>query len=212
MKRECGEKSTVSDRLTNVDAFIPFGSIVLGMRIRDWQDILNDVIDSDASPDEWRAVAGNRSSGLGEDLYLGHPSVGLFLLKTYTKNPFDVKGVGTKIARKIDDDIDPYLPTSNTARFAIQTPPSEPDLAKERFKRVQETVRVHADTPTTPDDFFTDLMDALESPAFGPMEFEPASRTSTLDSLAQTFDEAERLLNEDLESLIEDDGIDRGFM
>lgn len=43
------------------------------MRVRDWQDIVSDVVDSDADPDDWRAVAGDRASGLGEDLYLGHP-------------------------------------------------------------------------------------------------------------------------------------------
>lgn len=182
------------------------------MRVREWQDIVRDVIESDVEPEGWRAVAGNRSSGLGEDLYLGHPRAGLYLLKTYAKNPFAVRGVGTRIARKLDDEIGSYLPDDNESRFAIQSIPTDESGARDRMKRVEETVRVHADTPTTPDDFFEDLMTALDSPAFGPIVYEPTDRPSRLDRLATTFEEAETLLNEDLDDLIETDEVDRGFM
>jgi len=57
------------------------------MRVRDWDDILADVASDSTDPDGWRAVAGSRREGLGEDLYFGHPSVGVYHLKTYAKNP-----------------------------------------------------------------------------------------------------------------------------
>lgn len=47
------------------------------MRVRDWQDILKDVVESDADAGGWRAVAGDRNGG-----------------------------VGSRVARKIDDLID----------------------------------------------------------------------------------------------------------
>ena len=40
------------------------------MRVRDWQDILEDVVESDADPGGWRAVAGDRRGGPGEDMFL----------------------------------------------------------------------------------------------------------------------------------------------
>ncbi|WP_251331003.1 hypothetical protein [Haloplanus pelagicus] len=182
------------------------------MRVRDWEDILDDVSDGTADPDGWRAVAGQRRDGVGEDLYLGHPAVGVYHLKTYAKNPYDVRGVGTRVARKIDDDIDPHLPSEEFGgRFAVQSPPEDEEAAESAARRLAETVRVHAEAPTSPDDFFEDVMDAIDSPAYGPMSFELSDRPDGLDSLSETFDEAEELLDAELEDLIERDGVDRGF-
>ena len=94
------------------------------MRVRDWEDVVEDVVSSSGHPDDWRAVAGDRASGVGEDLYLGHPSAGVFHLKTYAKNPYEVRGVGTQVARKVDDGLADFLPTEDEAggRFAVQQP------------------------------------------------------------------------------------------
>jgi AcrR family transcriptional regulator len=182
------------------------------MRVRDWQDILDDVTDANADPDGWRAIAGQRQGGVGEDLYLGHPGVGVYHLKTYAKNPYDVRGVGAKVARKIDDGIDPHLPSEELRRrFAVQSLPEDEDEAESKARRLEETIKVHAEAPTTPDDLFRDVMDALDSPAYGPMEFALSDRSDDLDELAETFDEAEELLTAELDDLIERDDVDRGF-
>jgi hypothetical protein len=183
------------------------------MRIRDWTDILDDVAESDADAADWRAVAGRRAAGVGEDLYLGHPSRGLYQLKTYARNPYDVDGVGTRVARRVDEDLDPLFPARDdqAGRFAVRSGPEDEDHAEEMATRVEETVRVHAEAPTTPDDFFTDLMEAMDSPAFGPMEFELSERPEALEDLSETFEEADRLLSAELDDLIEADEIDRGF-
>ncbi|WP_224268711.1 hypothetical protein [Haloprofundus salinisoli] len=182
------------------------------MRVRAWQDILDEVTGDDSDAESWRAVAGRRREGVGEDLVLGHPSRGVFFLKTYAKNPYEIRGVGTRVARKVDDGIEPLLPTrESTGRFAVQNPPADDEHAKTMAKRVQETVRVHGDAPTTPDDLFTDLMEALDSPAFGPMEFDPGERPDALDGFADEFEEAERLLDAELDDLVEEDEVGRGF-
>ena len=184
------------------------------MRVRDWQDILSDVIEADADPDGWRGVAGRRRSGIGEDLYLGHPNAGVYHLKTYARNPYDLRGVGTRVARRVDGDIDPLLPrrdTDDAGRFAVRRPPEDEDAAKDMATRLEETVRVHAEAPTTPDDFFTDVMEALDSPAFGPMRFDVADRPDSLDDLSTTFEDAEDLLSAELDDLIDDDEVGRGF-
>lgn len=182
------------------------------MRVRDWQEIVSDVIDKDVDPDGWRGVSGSRSRGVGEDLYLGHPQAGMYQLKTYAKNPYKVRGVGTQVARKLDDEIGEYLPDDSTSRFAVQQAPSDESDAKSKAKRLEETVKAHASAPTSPDDLFTDMMDAIDSPAYGPMEFELSGRPDGLGSLASTFEEAEDILETEFEDLVEQDDINRGFL
>ena len=183
------------------------------MRVRDWTDILADVTERGDDPDAWRAVAGQRRRGVGEDLYLGHPSLGVFQLKTYAKNPYNVKGVGTQVARKVDGDIDSLLPRrdDSTGRFAVRGAPVDEEHAKSMATRLEETLRVHAEAPTTGEDLFTDVMEALDSPAFGPMEFELSERPDRLDDLSATFEDAEEVLNAELDDLLERDEVDRGF-
>ncbi len=182
------------------------------MRVRDWQDIVSDVVESDADPNDWRAVAGDRSNGVGEDLYLGHPRAGVFLLKTYAKNPYEVKGVGTQVARKIDDEIGSYLPQKNeNARFAVQQAPTDEDDAREKARHLEETIKAHSEAPTTPDDLFDDVMEALDSPAYGPMKYDQTRRPDGLDDLSTTFEDAEDVLNAELDDLVDTDGVSRGF-
>lgn len=180
------------------------------MRVRDWQDIVRDVVDANVEPADWRAVAGQRAGGIGEDLYLAHPNRGLFLLKTYAKNPFERRGVGARISRSVDEEIGSYLPEERDAMFAVRPGPDEDDL-EDRAREVEETLKAHADAPTTPGDLFEDMMRAMDSPAFGPLQFDPNGRPSPLDGLAGTFDEAEDVLGAELEELIDRDQIGHGF-
>ncbi|WP_135534268.1 hypothetical protein [Halostella pelagica] len=182
------------------------------MRVREWDDIMEDVVDKNVDPEGWRAVAGDRDGGVGEDLYLGHPSGGVFHLKTYAKNPFDVRGVGARVARNLDDEIGSYLPEeSETGRFAVQSPPDDEDEAKEQVTHLEEVIKAHQDAPTTPGDLFDDVMEAIDSPAFGPMEYDQYDRPDELEDLSTTFEEAEDLLETEFEELVDDDGVGRAF-
>ena len=196
-----------------IDRLIHVFTNVSGMRVRDWQDILTDVTEGDRDPEGWRAVAGQRQRGVGEDLYLGHPAAGVFHLKTYAKNPYELQGVGTRVARKVDEDLDPLLPrrTDDDGRFAVQRPPESENEAQSMATRIEETLKVHAEAPTTSEDFFTDMMEAVDSPAFGPMEYELSDRPDRLDDLADTFEDADDLLSKELDDLIDEAGVDRGF-
>jgi hypothetical protein len=182
------------------------------MRVRDWQDIMDEVVESNADPEGWRAVGGDRASGIGEDLFIGHPSAGVFQLKTYARNPYDVDGVGTRVARKIDDELDPLFPNQNDAQghFGVQQPPEDEDEAEEAVKNLKTVVETHADAPTTPQALFDDIMDAMDSPAYGPMDFENHDRPEKLDELTGTFEEAEELLDAELDDTI-DENVTRGF-
>jgi len=181
------------------------------MRVRDWQDIMEDVVESNADPDDWRAVGGDRAGGIGEDLYVGHPSVGVFQVKTYARNPYEVQGVGAEVARSIDDELDPLFPEEpDRGMFGVRQPVEDEDDAEDKATELEEIVRTHADAPTTPDALFEDVMDALDSPAYGPMEFDHHGRPEAMDDLADTFEEAEDLLDSELDDLV-DENVDRGF-
>jgi hypothetical protein len=179
------------------------------MRVRDWQDILEDVVESDADPGGWRAVGGDRTNGIGEDLYIGHPDAAVYQLKTYAKNPFDVQGVGTRVARRIDEDLDDLFPGEQSGRFGVQQP-IEADDAEDKATELEEVLKAHADAPTTPDALFDDVMETLDSPAFGPADVEFDDRPDELDGLSNTFEEAEQLLDAELDDLVEDT-VSRGF-
>lgn len=181
------------------------------MRIRDWDDIVSDVVDADVEPSGWRAVGGDRQSGLGEDLFLSHPSVGVYQLKTYAKNPASVKGVGTQVARKIDDDLAPLFPDEADARFAVNTPPEDEAAAESTAQQLEQVVKAHSDAPTTPEDFMDDVMDAMDSPAYGPIDFDQYDQPESLSSLTESFEDAQSVLDAELDDLIESDGVGRGF-
>src|SRR6056297_1421061 len=182
------------------------------MRIREWDDIVEDVVEQDVDPEGWRAVGGTRSGGVGEDLYVGHPRGGVYLLKTYAKNPYEVRGVGTQVARKLDDEIGSFLPEEDTdGRFAVQQPPEDEDDAEETARHVEEVVKAHADAPTTPDDFFEDLMTSMDSPAFGPIDFDNYGRPDAADELSDRFEEAEQLPDAELDDLADEDDVGRAL-
>jgi len=180
------------------------------MRVRDWQDIVEDVVESDVEPDDWRAVAGDRRGGIGEDMYLGHPAVGVFQIKTFAKNPFAVEGVGTKVARDIDEEIGTVFPDREAGRFAVTSPPADEEK-EDVARRVEEVVKTHAEAPTSGGDLFDDVMAAMDSPAFGPMEYDMYDRPDELESLSDTFEEAEDVLTTELDELVEESDVGRGF-
>ena len=181
------------------------------MQVRDWQDIVEEVVDSGADPEGWRAVAGDRSGGIGEDLYIGHPSTGVFQVKTYARNPYEVQGVGAKVARRVDDELDPLFPERGDApgHFGVQEPVDETEV-EDVATRLETVVETHAEAPTSPEALFDDIMDAMDSPAYGPMEFESRDRPAAMDDLTDTFEEAEELLEAEFEDVV-DDEVERGF-
>lgn len=193
------------------DTFFRVPHEIITMQVRDWREIVRDVVETDADPNDWRAIAGPREGGLGEDLYLSHPRSGVFLLKTYTKNPFERKGVGSRVARSIDDEIGAYMPERGGDRFAVHSQPATRCEAEARAERVQEALQKYAARPAGSDELFEDFMRAIESPAFGPLTFDPRNRPGSLDGLAGTFDEAEDVLDAEVDALIDEDELDRGF-
>ena len=77
------------------------------MKIRSRNNLLNDVIrDAKKYPKGWKAVIGKDENRFSNDYYIFNPNTGIYLLKEYQKNPFEIKGIGGKIARYVDDNIE----------------------------------------------------------------------------------------------------------
>lgn len=77
------------------------------MKIKSRNQVLNDVIqDGKKHPKGWKAVFGKDNERLSRDYYMFNPEIGIYLLKEYNKNPYEIKGVGGKIARHIDEEIE----------------------------------------------------------------------------------------------------------
>ncbi len=69
--------------------------------------MLNEVLkEAKSHPKNWKAVFGKDNHALSSDYYLYHPEVGLYFLKEFQKNMYEQKGVGGKIARQVDCDIE----------------------------------------------------------------------------------------------------------
>jgi hypothetical protein len=54
-------------------------------------------------------------------------------------------------------------------------------------------------------------MEAMDSPAFGPMDHDQYGRPEGMDGLSDTFEEAEELLEAEFDDIISDDGVGRSF-
>jgi hypothetical protein len=91
------------------------------LKIKNRNEILSDVIrDGKKYPDGWKAFFGYDNKRFSRDLYLMNNNSGLYFLKEYDKNPFETIGIGGKIARKIDENININLPKSHSKFGIIQ--------------------------------------------------------------------------------------------
>ena len=80
------------------------------VKIKNRHEILNDVIrDGKKHPKGWKAVFGEDKKRLSRDYYVFNPNVGIYLMKEYQKNPFETRGIGGKVARHVDENIENEL-------------------------------------------------------------------------------------------------------
>ncbi len=142
-----------------------------------------DVIDSDDDPDGWRAAGGDRARS-GTRTFISATRASASTTSRRTRGTVHGRGrTGDAFGRPVSA----------------------------RRRRGDGDDRGHADAPTTPDALFEDVMNAIESPTFGPVEYDGYGRPESLDRLAERFEEAETVLDAELDELIATDEIDRGF-
>jgi len=77
------------------------------VKIKNRNEVLNDVIrDGKKHPKGWKAIVGEDRNRFSRDYYILNRDIGIYFLKEYEKNPLEIKGIGGKIARRVDDQID----------------------------------------------------------------------------------------------------------
>jgi hypothetical protein len=77
------------------------------VKIKSRNKLLNDIIkDAKKYPKDWKAVIGKDENRFSNDYYIFNPNIGIYLLKEYQKNPYEIKGIGGKIARYVDENIE----------------------------------------------------------------------------------------------------------
>ncbi|UCG01123.1 MAG: hypothetical protein JSW11_16085 [Candidatus Heimdallarchaeota archaeon] len=76
------------------------------MAIKSLQEILKDILkEGRKTPGEWKTLLAPTSDRFGSDLLLFHPTTGpIYQVRAYEKNPFQMTGMGTRIARNVDED------------------------------------------------------------------------------------------------------------
>ena len=80
---------------------------LIALEIKSRNKVLSDVIrDGEKHPKGWKAVFGKDNERLYRDFYVFNPEIGIYVIKEYNKNPYEIKGIGGKIARNVDEEID----------------------------------------------------------------------------------------------------------
>jgi hypothetical protein len=163
------------------------------VKIKSRNEVLTDIIgQAKRHPKGWSGTFGKDVDTFSHDSYLFHPDIGIYLLKEYHKNPFEVKGVGSKLARHLDDDIEKQI-TEASGGFGI----IQGDIQK---------IIDNINKGIPPQHIFTS---ALQGKDLG-IKIPVQGHTSTQDafhSLNNTFSSEQKNLRTQVKKMVSDDGI-----
>jgi hypothetical protein len=109
----------------------------MSFKIKTRREILYDIVnDARKHPKGWKAIFGMDRESLSKDYYIFNSETGIYLLKEYQKNPFEVIGIGGKIARNVDEEIE-----NEISKFGGDFGIVQGDIQK-IFKNIQKGVSV----------------------------------------------------------------------
>jgi len=165
------------------------------VKIKSRNDVLNDVIrDGKKHPKGWKAVFGKDPLRFSRDYYLFNPDIGVYLLKEYNKNPFETKGLGGKIARRIDQDVETLL-SKQSGDFGI----IQGDL-----RRVLKNI----DKGMHPDEILEAAIRGKKDYGISmPIRGKASSSENVFNDLREILVSRQKKLDFKLEKLASDDGI-----
>jgi hypothetical protein len=164
------------------------------VKIKPRNDILRDIIrDGKKHPKGWNAAFGKDQSLFSHDCYIFHPNIGIYLLKEYHKNPFEVKGVGLKLARHIDDDIEEQM-RKKSGDFGI----IQGDIQK-ILTNINKGVR--------PEQILTSAIKGDDLGLTIPVQGRASTSEHTFSSLKNNFSHQQKKLEACFEHLVSDDGL-----
>jgi hypothetical protein len=164
------------------------------VKIKPRNDILKDIIrDGKKHPKGWNAAFGKDSTSFSHDCYIFHPHIGIYLLKEYNKNPFETKGIGLKLARRIDEDIEEQI-TRKSGNFGI----IQGDIRK---------ILTNINRGIPPQQILNSAIDGEDLGITIPVRGHASTSKDTFHSLKNTFYHQQKKLEVYFEKMVSDDGL-----
>ena len=157
-------------------------------------EILNDIIkDSKKHHEGWKAAFGKDHELSSMDYYILNPKVGVYLLKEYQKNPYQTTGIGAKIARNIDDDIEEKINKKSGDFGIIQG-------------NIQKILR-NIERGINPQRIFEEGVKGNDLGITIPLRGKASTSENTFNLLRQTFESTQKELNKKFEKIALIDGL-----
>jgi hypothetical protein len=164
------------------------------VKIKQRNDILRDIIqEGKKHPKGWNAAFGKDSSSFSHDCYIFHPNIGIYLLKEYNKNPFEVKGIGSKLARRIDEDIEEQI-RKKSGDFGI----IQGDIRK---------ILSNINRGIPPEKILTSAIQGDDLGLTIPIRGRASTSETTFHTLKNTFSRQQKKLDTCFEKMASEDGL-----
>ena len=168
-------------------------------KIKPRNEILNDVIkDGKKYPNNWKAVFGKDNKLLSTDYYLFNPNIGIYLLKEFEKNPFEVKGIGGKIARHLDEDLDAEI-SKYAGDFGIM---------QGDFKKILKNL----DKGVNPEKIFKAALKGKKD--FGltmPIRGQASASKDVFENIYNNFSQKQKKIDEKFQKIASDEGLYKAY-
>ena len=165
------------------------------MKIKNRNEVLNDVIrDGKKHPKGWKAIFGEDRTRFSRDYYLLNRDIGIYFLKEYNKNPFEVKGIGGKIARRVDDEIDAEI-SKKSGDFGIM----QGDFQK-ILKNLEKGIK--------PDKIFNSAVKGKKDYGLKiPVKGKASSSKEAFKSIKNNLSDKHKKIDSKVEKMASDDGL-----
>jgi hypothetical protein len=164
------------------------------VKIKPRNEIFNDIIrDSKKHPTGWLAAIGKEEKSLSNDCYIFHKNSGIYCIKEYYKNPYELKGVGSKIARNIDDDIQQII-DKNHGDFGI----IQGNIHK-IMRNINNGIR--------PEKIVSEAIKGNDLGIKMPLKGKVSFSAKAFDALHSTFSDKQKKLDSRFDKIVTQDGI-----
>lgn len=169
------------------------------MKIKNRNEVLNDVIrDGEKHPKGWKAVFGEDKTCFSRDYYLLNRDIGIYFLKEYNKNPFEVKGIGGKIARRVDDGIDAEI-SKKSGDFGIM----QGDFQK-ILKNLEKGIK--------PDKIFNSAVEGKKDYGLKiPVRGNASSSKEAFRNIKNNLSDKHKKIDSKVEKMASDDGLYKSY-
>ena len=168
------------------------------MKIKNRHEILNDIIkDARDYPNNWKAVLGKDHLRKSDDYYLFHPHVGLYHLKEYHKNPYVTKGVGGKIARHVDEDLERSLKSFSNHFGIVQG-----DIRK---------IASHLEKGVPPHDIIDATLKGKDMGIHIPLKGKATQQNESFSTLKEQVKPLRKKIDTAFEKMTQKDGLHKGY-